>query len=62
MRAADIAYLASLVEKAPSNYQRRGLLLEELQRIYREAQSHRYGGLYRVPVLPSIGVLEVEPG
>jgi hypothetical protein len=65
MNASDIAYIAALVEKAPSTYPRRKALVEELQRIYRMAQSGVGHDVYRVPVVPNFaegGVMEVERG
>lgn len=63
MKASDIAYMIALIEKAPSTYPRREKLIEELQDIYNAAQGRRYGAdTYRVPVMPSIGVMEVDRG
>jgi hypothetical protein len=54
MRASDVAYLASLVERAPSNYPGKAALLDELQDIYRRAQGSR--SIYRVPVTVELSV------
>lgn len=62
MKASDIAYLATLVEKAPSNYPGKADLLQELQEIYRRTQSGRFGPGCRVPVMPEIGIIDVERG
>jgi len=63
MRASDIAYICALVEKAPSSYPRRDVLIEELQRIYIEAQGGRHGETYNIPVSPTLvlgSVLRVD--
>ena len=57
MRAMDIAYLTSLVGKAPSHYPRRKELIEELQGIFRAANSRKYGMEYRVPIMATLDVM-----
>lgn len=67
MKASDIAYLAALVERAPSSHPRQKEILAELQDIYRATQGRRWGTpIARVPVQPDLTinsvVMEVEQG
>lgn len=60
MKASDIAFLISLMEESLGNYKGRNELKEELQQIYRDAQSCKYGDRLRVPVIPEIDVMNID--
>jgi hypothetical protein len=57
MKASDIAYIVSVIEKSPSSYPRRNVLIAELQDMYRATQGLRYGlDVVHFPIQPEIRV------
>lgn len=61
MRASDVAYIITLLEKDCST---ETALIRELQEVYRRTQGRRWGPNLCFAVerdLPSLGVIRVEP-